>query len=119
MPAFEKSQLVNVPGIGQQGRISCVMDFVHKPATYQVMWLDENMVARDDLFPEADLIAAQKKKPDATLKVDVDSSALQAATAEVEKMAAAARDCEATINRIPRNVLNLGKRASARRSKRK
>lgn len=117
MPVYEKSQVVKVPELGFEGRISGVLDFVDQEACYQIKWLDASMAVQLGVFKESEVILAQKRKPDATLKVDVDSSALQAATVEVEKMAAAARECEATINRIPRNVLNL--RRSKSRSKRK
>lgn len=121
---FEKSQIVKVPGLGFEGRISGCLDFVNREAQYEITWLDQYMVPRDGVFTESQVIEAQKKPADSTLTVK-----LRADTAEAEKaidgaalkVAALNKEAKAavdTLSRLPRNVFGKPRPRSKRRAKR-
>lgn len=89
---FELSQLVNVPGKDQQGRISGRMEFVNEETLYQVKWLLADLSIDVGMFKASEIATAQFPQP---------------AAAPL-----------ATATRLPRNVLKLPKiRASKKRSR--
>ena len=126
MPAFEKSQIVKVPYLGAEGRISGVLDFVDQEMCYQLKWLDEAMAVQLGVFKEHEVVEAQKPKPDSTLtmKVEVDDTGMKKATDAANELRAAADAAAASLDRLPPNVLDLAlakrkpRAASKRKSKR-
>jgi len=116
---FELSQLVNVPGKNQQGRVSARMEYPVKLSVYEVSWLDECCEPCAGLFTTEEMIEAQKPKPDgkAKLIIEVDDSEVVKATNALDDLNHAALTAEATINRLPRNVLNP-RRTTKRKNKR-
>jgi hypothetical protein len=119
---FELSQLVNVPGKDQQGRISGRTEFVAGTSIYMVTWLDESMDRDVAHFGEAELLEAQKKKPDSTMtvKIEADTSDLDNLDKRLKDTKEAATGLSDTLAKLPRNVFNTTRKRSRskRRSKR-
>ena len=117
---FELSQLVNVPGKdGMQGRVSIRTEYASKPSFYHVTWLaDGSGHLEADLFSEAELIEAQKKKPDGamTVKIEADTSDLDKLDARIKTTTAAAAGLSDTLSKLPPNAFRA--RKSKRRAKR-
>lgn len=117
---FELSQLVNVPGKdGLQGRVSSRMEDVNKPSIYQVTWLTADCASLNfEMFSEAEMIEAQKKKPDSamTVKIEADTSDLDKLDARIKTTTAAAAGLSDTLSKLPQNAFRA--RKSKRRAKR-
>lgn len=56
---FELSQLVNVPGKDQQGRISGRMEFVNEETVYQLSWLTADLAVDVGMFKQGEVALAQ------------------------------------------------------------
>jgi len=56
---FELSQLVNVPGKDQQGRISGRMEFVNEETLFQIKWLLPDLSIAVGMFSDTEVTQAQ------------------------------------------------------------
>lgn len=123
---FDLSQLVTVPGKdGLQGRVSIRTEYAAKPSFYHVTWLaDGSGYLESDLFSEAELIEAQKKKPDSTMTVKIEADTAEAEKAidgAALKVAALNKEAKAavdTLSKLPRNVFGKSRARSKRRPRR-